>query len=458
MKSLLFGLLLLGSSLFGVTIEGYGYDRSMSESKKLALDDLSNNISIYVESDYSSFVNESDREFNKKIVSLINIKSELPIIGASFSHDEQKTVAKLSSKDALHLYEQKLSDFKKELQVLKKKIDTAKESGQMYALYELALSLVQAYEKHEIVALILGHKRDKAPKLTQSYIQAKMIELSQNITSIELASKILATKFLQKNIYLYPPSASGSNEVTPFARVLRDNLSSKLEQAKNPATSQYKLVGSYETSKKGAFVTYNLLDAKNNSLASASIFIQKSAYDGVEIEPKNLSFDEEIELSSSKLKSNLKVDLSIKDFGSKSVLLRDGDDVELVVKANRQAYFYLLGHVLHEDEKFSYLVELQDGVGKERFIYTIGATDVNKPFLLPLSFSVSEPFGYESLHMFASTEMPDELPKCTMRDGYCIIGLKPQEVVFKTRGLKPKKQSVQKAEAVLNFTTMKSSL
>ncbi|MDY0116606.1 MAG: hypothetical protein RBR59_03390 [Sulfurimonadaceae bacterium] len=454
MQRLLFTLLLTASTLFGVSIEGYGYEENQVESKKLALDDLSNNISVYVKSDYSSFVDESDKEFSKKIVSLINIKSELPIIGASFSYNEAQAVATLSAKNALHLYEQKLLDYKKELDGLKSKIDASKNSEQMYALYELALSLTLSYEKHEVVALILGHKREKPLEFTQTHIKAKMIELSQNITSIELASKILASKFTNEDIFVYAPSVNGSNEVTSFARVLRDAISSKVKQASSPASSKYKLVGNYETSKKGAFVTYNLLDTQNNTLASSSVFIQKSAYDGLEIEPKNISFDEEVELSSAKLKSDLRVDLSIKEFGSKNVLLRDGDEVELVVKSNRQAYFYLVGHILHEDEKFSYLVELQDGVGDERFVYTIGASDVNKPFLLPLSFSVSEPFGYESLQMFASTEIPSEMPKCKMHDGYCVIGGKPEQVVQKTRGLKAKKKSVLKAEATLNFTTM----
>jgi hypothetical protein len=444
------------ATLFGVTIEGYGYGDTQEESKKLSLDDLSSNISVHVKSDYNSFVSADEKEVQKKIASLVSIKSELPIIGANFSYDEdtKSMVANLSSTHALKLYEQKLADFREEIGALQAKIDTTNDSDTLYGFYELLLLLLQAYEKHEVVALILGYERKETPQIAQTQVQAKMMELSKNITSIDLAAKLLAKKFPQQDIYVYPPSIRTSSETTPFARVFRDALHAKVAAVHTPAQSKHKLLGTYEPAKNGIFLTYTLLDVQNTTLASASLLLEKSAYSGLEIEPKNLSFDEEVELGKNKLTSDLRVDLSIKNFGSKNVLLREGQDVELVVKANRQAYFYIVGHTLHEDEKFSYLVEIQDGVGDERFIYTIGAADVNKPLLLPLEFSVSEPFGYESLQLFASTTIPNDLPRCRMKDGYCVLDGNPQDVVVTTRALKAKKAKELKAETTLHFTTV----
>ena len=119
------------------------------------------------------------------------------------------------------------------------------------------------------------------------------------------------------------------------------------------------------------------------------------------------------------------MELTLKEFGNKQVLLKENQEVQLIAKSNRQAYIYLVGHTLHDDEKFSYLVELQEASGDERFLYTLGADSVNRPIPLPLNFTVSEPFGYESIQMFASTSKP-ELPSCKPKGDFCVIGDQPQ--------------------------------
>ncbi len=454
MKKTILSLCLV-QSLFGLEIVGLGYGTE-NEAKKSALDDLSHNISVNVSSDYSSFISKDDKEnYNKKVNKLVTIKSELPILGAKFAYENQSEMmrATLEDKIALSLYTTKLGDFKIEIQKLLAKIETTKNNDEKYSLYELTLNLFNSYEKHEIVALMLGYKRAEPLPISSTDIEAKMIALGKNINSIDLSTKLLAKNFTQKNIFIYPLTTNGSNEITPFATVLKDNLSSKVHQATSPNTSEYYLSGNYEVSNDGIFLTYNLLDKQNNTLKSSSLFLDKVAYKNLRATPNNLTFDQEVELSKDKLKSELKVELSFKEFGSKNVLLKSGNEVELIAKSNRQAYIYLIGHTLHENEKFSYLVELQEASGDERFIYTLGASEVNRPIPLPLSFVISEPYGYESIQMFASTSKP-ELPTCSMLDGLCVIGNQPQIVVAKTRALKAKKQGEIKAEASLSFTTV----
>ena len=455
MKKIFLSSIVLSSLLLGVTIDGTGFGLE-PDAKKLALDDLSHTISSVVASDYRSYIVTEGADYHKKVEQLITIKSELPILGAKYHYDKPAgmMIASLESDTALPLYLSKLTDLKNESNTLQKTTIIAKTSEEKYALYELMLSLSNAYQKYEIVALMLGYKRDEPLSLTQSELQSKMIALSQNITSIELASKIVAANFKEKNIFVYPPITNGSNEITPFANVFKDSLGASLNQASTPVSSQYSLIGNYEVSPDGIFLTYNLFDSSNNNIKSSSLFLKKEAYANLRATPNNLTFDQEIEQGKEKLTSTLKVDLSIKDFGSRNLLLKNKQDIQIIAKSNHQAYIYMVGYVLHDKEKFSYLVELQDGGNNERFVYTLGASDVNRPIMLPLHFEVSEPFGYESLQLFASTVYPLELPQCKMKEGYCVISGEPKEVVIKTRGLKAKKQEEQKAEATLSFTTV----
>ncbi len=445
----------LAHSLLGVELTGVGFG-SETEAKKLALDDLSHNIAVNVSSDYTSFVSKDDNHYDKKIKQLITIKSELPILGAKFSYEapSQTMSVTLSQQNALNLYTTKLGDLSIEIEKLGKKIETAQSNDEKYSLYELLLATLQSYNKHEIVALMLGHTKTGSLAISIIDVEAKMITLAKDIDSIELATKLLAKKFDKKNIYVFPLSTNGSNETTPFASVLKDALASKLNIATSPNASDYYLSGNYEVSNDGIFLSYNLLDKYNNTLKSSSIFLSKSAYKNLRATPNNLTFDQEVELSKEKLKSELKVELTLKEFGNKQVLLKEHQEVSLVAKSNRQTYVYIIGHTLHEKEKFSYLVELQEGGGDDKYIYTLGANSVNRPVLLS-EFVISAPFGYESLQMFASTSKP-ELPTCKMKNGFCVIGEQPQIVVATTRALKAKKQGEMRAEATLGFTTVKN--
>lgn len=454
MKKTILASLLCGNFLFALSIDGIGYGNE-NEAKKTALDDLSHNISVVVQSDYNSYISKDDKNnYNKQINKLVSIKSELPILGAKYNYEQpsQMMTVTLQSDVALKLYTTKLNEFRNEIDTLLKKIETSKSNDEKYSLYELVLNLLNSYEKHEIVALMLGYEKKEPLSISSTTIQAKMIELSKNIDSLDLATSLLAKKFQEKNIFVYPLSTSGSKEITPFSSTLKNFLSSKLSTTSLPTQANYYLSGNYELAKDGLFLTYNLLDKSNNTLKSSSLFLPNKAYKNLEAKPKNLTFDEEVELNNNTLKSDLKVELTLKEYGNKQVLLKSGDEVSLVAKSNRQAYIYLIGHTLHENEKFSYLVELQEANGDERFLYTLGAADVNKPIPLPLSFTVSEPYGYENIQMFASTSKP-ELPTCKMRDGLCVIGDQPKIVVAKTRALKAKKQDEMKAEASLSFTT-----
>ena len=445
-------LILLVYSFGFASICGIGFG-AQEEAKKHALDDLSHNISVVVSSDYAAFVSKNDYNYEKKITKLISTKSELPIIGAKFNYDlvsAQSTVC--LDNNSLASYTAKINELELQIQKLLQNETLSKTNSERYAILELSYEKINDLEKHKTVARLLGDKTTHQIFDT-AQIQTQMISISQNINSIELASKILASNFQQKEIFVFAPTTNGSKEITPFANALKNSLASLLSQNQEWPKSTYYLSGNYEATNEGVFVTYNLQDKLNNTIKSASIFLNKNAINGLRVQPNELSFDQEIELSSNKLKSDLIVQLGFKDFANRNILLKKGDNVELVAKANKQAYIYIVAHTLKENERFSYLLELQNANGEDKFVYTLGASDANKLVLLPISFEVDKPFGYETLQMFASTTRP-RLPVCKYKDGYCVIADEPKEAIQNTRALKPKQKEVQFAEASLSFTTV----
>jgi len=74
-------------------------------------------------------------------------------------------------------------------------------------------------------------------------------------------------------------------------------------------------------------------------------------------------------------------------------------------------------------------------------------------------FEAEEPYGNESLQLFAATEKPIALLPSTQFDGtYYVVGDKRKNVINKTRGIIKKKQAkldkkLKIVESVLSLTT-----
>ncbi len=158
----------------------------------------------------------------------------------------------------------------------------------------------------------------------------------------------------------------------------------------------------------------------------------------------------------------LRVDVST-NFGVHAVHLRRGQTVRLLVRMNRPAYFYVVGHVVRESEQFSYVLPLYDGPAgefrAERFTRLVPGDQANH--LIDLGeFEVQPPFGLEHLIVTASTaSLIDHLPKARYdaATNYFIIDGSRGNVaraVELTRGLQPKVSSkVMVTEGTLSFTT-----
>ena len=460
MKKVIF-LLCITTILNAKVITGMGYSSNEIEARNFALSDISNQISTEVLSEFNTISKSFNGELKSIKENIVKTKSELPIIGASFIYkrDQDIVEAVLDSQKVLPLYEENLKNLLNEINKQTDMISKEKDKTKLYDLYSNLQMSFEIFNKYKIVALLLESKNIPELNITSSEIVNQLSQLSKEVESIDLAAKLLAPIFNEKDIFIYPAKNGISAEITPFAKVFQQSISKYIKNAYSPQKAKYFLSGKYEILSDKIFLSYTLIDKNNNVLKQNSIVLLNKAYDGLRVKPITTSFQEEIHSDFLKT-SDLKIDISFKDQGTKDVLLLEGDSVDLVVRSNRAIYFYLVGHILHEEKKSSYLVELQpDAFGKNKFVYRLGGSDVNIPFSLG-EFEISGPFGFESLQMFASTKaIKDDIPSCTVdKNGLCIIGADPKKAIAKTRALirvKKNKQKVLKAEALLEYTTMK---
>jgi len=120
-------------------------------------------------------------------------------------------------------------------------------------------------------------------------------------------------------------------------------------------------------------------------------------------------------------------------------------------------YIYIVGYTQTEDEKLSYLLELQEGRGDSKFVKFINADDASRWMSLG-EFSVEKPFGVESLQVIASNRDITTLPSTYYDEnsGYYVVSKDIKKALSQTRGLKKKKgKKAEFSEDVMSFTTMK---
>lgn len=464
MKNLARNITILGFvtalSLNAVTIRSVGYGDFQEEAINNALTNLSSQISSEVTSEFKSITNDFGFEVEKNKQKVVKVKSELPILGASFEYKKEAklALATLDSDKAVSLYESELNKLSKEIAKLNDIIKVTRSTTKQYELYLQLKFYISEFNKHKIVATMLESKNIPTIKVSETEVENKIISLSKDVDSIDLAAKLIAKSFKDKKLFVYPAKNGISSEITPFARVFKDNLSQYLDTTTNPKDAKLFLSGSYEILKDKIFITYTLIDKHNKAQKQDSITLSKKAYENLRVSPRSITFDEEIHSNALK-SSELKIDIAFKNQGKKDVLLYEDQSVDLVVRSNKPIYFYLVGHILHEKDKKSYLIELQpDAFGKEKYSYRLGGADVNIPVSLG-EFGIAGPFGFESVQMFASTKpLTSSIPNCSLdEDGLCIVGDKPSVIVAKTRALiRPKKNKakVLKAEALLEYTTV----
>lgn len=460
-KKLLVTLILFVSLLNAITITGEGIGNTKTEAQKNALADLSNKISVEVKSDFKTYTSIIDEDYKTNAERVVQLSSSLPIISVQFEHLDSTrlttTIAILSGKNALKGYVMELNRLKKEIETAYSNISTIKSDGTKYKLLNQVFQDIESFNKYKIVAVMLEGKELPTLNITSSEIKTKLLKFEDKVNTIQLAAKLLIKDIKKDDIYISAPITSVSSQITQFAKVLKDEISKHLSHIKYSKDAQYFFRGTYDILDDEIFVAMKLYDESNNILKTNTVKLSKKAYSHTKYKPTTKSFDEAINTEFVK-SGDLSVSIGFKGYNrAEGIDLNEGDIVDIIAKTNKPICYFLVGHTLHNNNQFSYLLPI--GSDNSPFINYITGEDVNKLITIVGEVPISEPFGTENLQIFASTfkdKCTLSVPKCNENsEGYCVIGGTPSQVVTKTRGLnlKKKKFKVEKTEASLSWTS-----
>ena len=130
------------------------------------------------------------------------------------------------------------------------------------------------------------------------------------------------------------------------------------------------------------------------------------------------------------------------DKGTESVLYMNGEQMKIYVRINIPCYLRFVYHLA--DGRRTLLVDS----------YFLDESKVNKVYEIPEDFYCDQPFGVETLQIFASTD-PFEKVQTVKRDGYDVLVDDLRTFVSSTRGMK-KAQTTRRllAEKRLVVTTV----
>ena len=453
-------LLLLTSLAYAKELTGEGYGKTEEKAKKTALADLSSAIQVEVKSDFESIVGQIGEEEISKVKEVINIKSDLPILGADFESFPFKpdvlVRALLRSETALRLYEAKLIEIKKEIESNQKALGDTFSSNRKYEILTHMLTLIDQFYKYKIVAVMLESNKIPELQITRAGIKNRLSGMEKEVESLDLAGKLIAKGIAEEKIFIYPPTTRDSHEITQFGSVMKDRLSVYLKTVQSPDEAKYSMKGHYVILDKGIELTYQLVDGSFNTLKTRVVKLSPKSYAAYQTRPQTVSFDKLLH-EGIVVSNDFRLDISTNK-GKSDLLFRSKDELELLIKSNKAGYVYMVGHIAKQDNKYSYLVEIQDVSGNRKFVYHLNADDVNKWISLG-KFEVVKPYGVESIQLIASSkDLIDQLPSAKHDDGNGLYKISddPEKGVVLTRALRPKKtKEILSAEAVLMFTTMK---
>ncbi|MCP3926606.1 MAG: hypothetical protein GY714_28940 [Desulfobacterales bacterium] len=446
----------------GKTVAGHGFGKTEKEAKSEALADLSQSIHVNIRSEFTDKTLVEARGVKKTSEKILNMESDLPILGAHytiFPQSDGYDANAVLKDDSLVIYERELRNALKDIQQNLKAVEKSRSASEKARLLKSTYSKLTQFIKYRTVAQFFSSKNIPELKITKTQILNMIKKIESKADTLKFGLKRLSKDFKINSVYIYPPSTRNSNEVTQFASVVKDVLSTFIPASNTPDKAGFFLVGEYKILKDGIDLTYTLTDKENNTLKTSVVSFLPSAYRNYDYKPKTVDFDKLIK-TGLVVSSDFRADI-ITDIGRKNLLFKKGNALKLMVKMTKPGYFYLLVHSFKKGEKYSYLINLNDSRGDRKFIRYVNADEVNKWIVLG-EFEVVPPYGVETMQMIASTkDLVDKVPTNHLDKSTQLykLGGNPIKNVIITRGLMLKKPKNSKkainAESVLTFTTMK---
>jgi hypothetical protein len=436
---------------------GYGYDEK--EAKKEALSFLTQSIAVDVKSSFQKKITQSEKETDIEKENIINVKSNLPMLGViftSFKIDNEFMIDAELNEGSIPLYEAEMNRISKEIEGLEKVAFSDAEKHERIRSLELLLTRAEEYNKYYLVLSFL--KDDKTIEYifyNSSKYELDLRKLKKIYDSIDLAVADNFTDLEEEDIYVYPVTEENSSEITEFAGVLKGKVEAEIYSSSSPEYANYIMRGQYTVLDQGIAVNYKIYNLSGKTIKSFFIMLEPEAYSGLKYKSTTADFDKLLK-SGVVVSSDFKVDIN-SSRGKIDLLFEEGELFNIVVKVNKPSYFYIIGHTLKDDEKYSYLIDFNEAYGDRKFVTFIGADDTNKWIDLG-EFEAIAPFGVETLQVFASTkDLVDSVPR-NYYDNYTglyKLGNAPKENLKMARAIiRKRKKTKEITESFLIFTTM----
>ena len=469
--TIIIGFLLLqfSTGLFAISLTGHGINENSAVAKKLALADLAKSVQVRVEDNteicqQSGGNAEDDCNFVKQS---IHTETDIPLMGVIFKKLEQahNWEARLDSNQALPLYLDELKQRISTLIDLDELLKKTSDKENKFKVINKILPRIRSYHKHRLVAFMLGAKNIRRSPVNETALLKQLLDIESTADSIAFAARLLTKDLKKQWVYIHPPRHRDAKEITPFASAIKDQLASIIKPVHQLDRAEYTMNGQYQILDNGDIhLTYQLLDKDFETQKVSSVRIIKKAYKGFRAEPLAADFDALLHQKVA-VSNEFRSEITTSQ-GSRDLLIKNGENIKLVVRLNKAGYIYIVGHVVRKEEQFSYLLPLQDAEGDDAFVRYIPPDQVNRYVDLG-EFEVEPPFGVEHLQLIASNKgLRNNLPSYQWNDlkGYFVLnktnGNALKGIVI-TRGLKPKWQGNKKVrektlshESILTFTTL----
>jgi hypothetical protein len=405
----------------------------------------------------AKFVKLCDRDQH-----LIITQDYLPLLGIEVAKTSKNSVVagsrvSLSAKESLPAYQTALNNEKAILENWSTKKDQVRGlQRNKLSKQDLSLQLARFYQL-AMVAATLGD--DSYLKTT---FQLPPIDNSEEslkkFSSIDAAAAYIATKVITDKVFVFPLRPVTSVEVTPFGKKFHDALQSKMHSqlVSNPF-GNYLLSGVYQAGDKELLVTYQMYSDDFLLQDRIRFKLPMEVANDLRVEPVAADFEQVFVTEETATPEGFRSEITT-DIGSSDLLFRQGDTVRLYVRLSKPGYFYIVGHVAKQDTQYSYLLDVGEGEGSERFIKYVSPEQANQ--LIELGeFYVDPPYGVEYLQLVAATaDLAKQLPDYRWDKNleyYVVKGSEGDALngVKKVRGLKKKRKNVQFHESQLVYTT-----
>ncbi len=385
----------------------------------------------------------------------------MPLLGVQYKRQREAhgtvTNATLSAESSLAEYREQLKNEHNSLLALFDKIQQ-KNIDMTDNKRKIGIHL-RRYLGLSTVAAILGENQysKNAEKLNPILNHIASYQTADSLN--DAASKILAV-VATRNLQVFPPRPYNALEVTPFGAELAKRLKKKLNtKSLNKTTAKQTLVGSYKICRNGdMLLNYDLIGKNYLVTDSVSLRINKTVYAKYRTQPLSEDFEQTF-MQKTSAYDGFRSDITT-NRGKQNLLFRDSESINFYARLNQPGYFFIVGHVLVPGkESFSYLLELDEDPGSEKYIFYVSPDQINQYIDLG-EYEMGAPFGNEYLQLVASSK-PPQLPSNNWNESIELAILedstnsikKSVERVRAARKVKKSKQ-FKVHESLLAYTTM----